>query len=49
MPAIHGGADQEVLDALDEEMIENGRFENRSEALEYCLKYTLRVKHNADI
>jgi len=49
MPAIHGGADQEVIDALDEEMVENDRFKDRSEALEYCLQYTLRVKYNADI
>lgn len=48
MPALQGGAPQEVVDALNEDMIQNGRFNNTSQALEHCVIYTLSNKYNRE-
>lgn len=44
MPSIHGGLDDETYELFEEYLLGDRRFENQSEALEWCVVYTL-VNH----
>lgn len=41
MPSVTGYASDEQKEYIKEEMVENGRFDSLSEALNYCIRYTL--------
>lgn len=49
MPPINGGTDEETYNTFIETMVENGTFDSESEALEFCVRYTLIHKHDKDV
>ena len=49
MPAIQGGVDYGTYETFIEEMIEGDKFDGQSEALEYCVRYTLSNVYDADV
>jgi len=49
MPAIHGGVSEELEELFYDEMIDNGRFDDQSDAVEHCVEYTLANKYNATV
>lgn len=49
MPAVHGGLSEEELEAFEQYLIEGGPYENQSEAVKFCVRYTLSKKYGLDL
>jgi len=49
MPAIHGGVSDEMLEAIDEHMVGHDGIEERKNAVEYALEYTLYNKYGIEL
>lgn len=49
MPALQGGTDEDTYETFIEEMVENGHYDSQSDALEFCVKYTLIHKYKKDV
>lgn len=49
MPAVHGGLTDKQLEMFREKMIDGGRFEDQSEAVQYAIVYTLSSKYNVEV
>lgn len=45
MPSIAGYTDEELLEFIDEELIEDGEYESRSEVVYMALRYLAYNKH----
>lgn len=41
MPSANGRATEEQKQYIQEEMVEDGRFDSFSDAINYCIRYTL--------
>lgn len=49
MPALQGGTDEDTYQKFLENVVSEGRFDSESEALEFCVKYTLFNRYNEDV
>lgn len=48
MPAVHGKATDDELEYIEKELVEDGRFSSRSEAVTHLVRYTLHNKYGYD-
>lgn len=48
MPSVVAGVNQELSDLIDR-LVEEGRYEDRNEAVEEMLKYTAYNKYNEQV
>lgn len=49
MPALQGGTDEEIYEAFLDNVVAEGRFDSKSEALEFCVQYTLYNRYDIDV
>lgn len=47
MPALQGGTDEEIYELFQEQIVE--KFDSESDALEFCVRYTLNHKYYEDV
>ena len=49
MPPLNGGTDEETYNALHENIVGDGNVDNESEAIDFCVRYTLQHKYGIDV